>query len=255
MQIPDSECPGGYLAYEIAAESRRFGRKVRRYVLAGPDAGPMADAIASDKVDLAIVRIPTDQLGVVNDLSNRFDSVLLADCLVVYTRENVRSGVPDPPRNGHWILQAATVDDGQLLDSMTEQVFANYSNHYSANPDLHGFKLGDAYKEWVGSHVTESGRGCFIARISGTPVGFATVRLGEDEGEGVLYGVLPEHQGRGVYRDLIRSTVREFMERGYVRTLVSTQVDNRAVQRVWASERFSLTHSYFTIHINRPSRT
>jgi GNAT superfamily N-acetyltransferase len=251
MHIPDSSTPGGFVAYEIPSESLRFDRSVRRYILAGDDARPMVDAMATDRVDLAIVRIPTARLDAVAVVFEEFDGVLLADCLVVYTRDNQRSGDPLPPQNADWELSLATEDDMPLLDVMTGRIFSDYRNHYSANPMLIDYELRDAYREWVGSYLSHPDRACFIAKVSGECVGLATVGFGSQESEGVLYGVLPEHQGHGVYRDLIRSTVREFRKRGYAITRVSSQIDNRAVQRVWVTEGFFISHSFYTIHVNR----
>jgi hypothetical protein len=56
--------------------------------------------------------------------------------------------------------------------------------------------------------------------------------------------------GRGVYTDIIRLTKEHFRRRGFARMLVSTQVQNLAVQKAWVREGFFMTEAVVTIHVN-----
>ena len=240
----------GFTVIDSPTETARFQRKVKRFVLHGKDAQPMLKAIEEDSPDLAIVRIPTDRYDVLQQLHGICDDAILADCLVIYERDNTRCEPPPPPRNEGWALRTATAEDISIINKLTEIVFENYQNHYSANQQLSKFSLVDGYKEWNESFLRTPGRRCLLATIEGKVCAFATVRIEDEEGEGVLYGVSSEFQGRGVYRDLIRSTVHLFIDEGATKSIVSTQITNLPVQRVWVTEGFLLTQSYYTVHLN-----
>jgi hypothetical protein len=81
-------------------------------------------------------------------------------------------------------------------------------------------------------------------------IGFATCSIENGEAEGVLYGVMPEASGGGVYSDIIRFTQGFMKDLGVNIMKVSTQVQNYAVQKVWSREGFFITKSLATIHIN-----
>ena len=82
------------------------------------------------------------------------------------------------------------------------------------------------------------------------PCAFTTLHVTAAAGEVVLNGVLPAYRGKGVYRELLRATIDTFIDAGARTTVIATQIDNRAVQRVWVTEGFSLARSEYTIHIN-----
>jgi ribosomal protein S18 acetylase RimI-like enzyme len=147
-------------------------------------------------------------------------------------------------------VRPATEQDFPLLDRLTDAIFADYVNHYGANPRLAGFDLSDGYREWTRGHVGTGHLRCLLGSVDGVPCSYGTVRLDVEECEIVLNGVLPEYRSRGVYRDLLRAMVGLFMDHGAPLSMISTQVDNRAVQRVWVKEGFRLDDSYFTVHLN-----
>ena len=67
--------------------------------------------------------------------------------------------------------------------------------------------------------------------------------------DGRLLGEAQE-SGGGIYGDLIRHTQADFASRGFSTMLVSTQVNNFAVQKVWAREGFHLFEAWDTYHVN-----
>lgn len=79
---------------------------------------------------------------------------------------------------------------------------------------------------------------------------FATLRLNsQEEGEGVLFAVHPEAQGRGIYRALILEGMRWCMQQKVASMVVSTQITNIAVQKVWVRAGFEPSHAYYTFHV------
>ena len=62
--------------------------------------------------------------------------------------------------------------------------------------------------------------------------------------------MLPEAAGSGLYGDLIRHTQAIAISNGASVMKVSTQVNNFAVQKVWAREGFHLSEAWDTFHIH-----
>jgi len=93
------------------------------------------------------------------------------------------------------------------------------------------------------------GMGLRVGTIERRIVAFATLRRNSaEEGEGVLFGVAPEAQGRGIYRSLMIGAMLWFRTRGTARMVVSTQVTNAAVQKVWTRLGFEPWKSNYTFH-------
>jgi acyl dehydratase/GNAT superfamily N-acetyltransferase len=250
MKEPAVPNQPGFEVADSPSETERFERLVKRYTLTGESEKPLLRAIEQDAPDLAIVRIPTDRPERIRSFSRICDDVVLGDCLVIYERDNERAGEPGELRNPGLKLRAATEADIPVIDELVDIIFETYRNHYTANPLLADFDLVDGYKEWTHGFLHTEGQRCMIAEIDGDVCAFATIRIEDGESEGVLYGVSPKFRGKGVYRDLIRATVRLFMDEGSPRTKVSTQIDTLPVQRVWSTEGFYLTRSYYTLHLN-----
>ncbi len=238
-----------FVSYYSLEESRRFACEVYRYILEGADPSLMLEQIQRDRADLAIVRIPTSQSELLQPLGAMCQASVLADCLVIYSRDNLKIGPPGPLKNP-LKLRKAEISDFPLLDSLTAQIFSDYRNHYNKNPRLSHFNLVEGYQEWVRLHVTTSNKRCFIVYLDNQPCAFAAIKMDETESQWVLGGVIPQFQAKGMYRDLVRFTVGLFMDEKSPLTVFSTQLEHLAVQRVWVSEGFFLTRSYYTIHLN-----
>ena len=88
-----------------------------------------------------------------------------------------------------------------------------------------------------------------VAERDNRIIGFATLRLNTpEEGEGVLFAVAPEAQGGGIYRSFMVNGMQWCKEQQAKRMVVSTQVTNVAVQKVWCRVGFEPARSYYTFH-------
>lgn len=88
-----------FVSYYSLEESRRFACEVYRYILEGADPSLMLEQIQRDRADLAIVRIPTSQSELLQPLGAMCQTSVLADCLVIYSRDNLKIGPPGPLKN------------------------------------------------------------------------------------------------------------------------------------------------------------
>jgi GNAT superfamily N-acetyltransferase len=80
-------------------------------------------------------------------------------------------------------------------------------------------------------------------------VGYFTLRLNNlEEGEAVVGGVQYSARGKGIYRSFITRGMEWCLSKGAARMLVSTQITNVAVQKVWARLGFEPSLAFYTFH-------
>ncbi|WP_417471462.1 GNAT family N-acetyltransferase [Luteimonas mephitis] len=233
-------------------ESSRFGLRVARGTLEQVDERALARDILAQRLDVAIVRLPANQAGAIQRLSRSGLHAVHADTLVYYEAQLQRLE-PAALRNADLAFSPAQEGDEAALEELIEHTFADYQSHYHANPRFPSESILAGYRQWARGYVgANDGRQTWVARREGRIVAFACCRS-ETDGltcEGVLYGVHPDHAGGGLYGDLIRHTQAAFRSRGFQRMKVSTQIQNFAVQKVWAREGFTLIQAFDTFHIN-----
>src|SRR5262249_9036400 len=129
------------------------------------------------------------------------------------------------------------------------EIFRGYFGHYHADPRLDPQQCDAAYVSWaerscLSKDVAEE---VLVAELEGRLVGFITLRRNSaEEGEAVVGGVLPEAQGLGIYRAFLVHSMEWCKAQGCTRMLVSTQVTNNAVQKVWARLGYEPSYSYYT---------
>ena len=239
------------LASYSALESNRFGYKIYRGFLNKVDALEALSFLSSEQVDIAILRIPSVNLGALSRLDETGIPYLVADTLVYYYCDLATYEIKQLKNYGLNFI-AAEKKHQVVLDELVKTIFKDYQSHYSANPYLNKQDILEGYQEWARNYINtlQSGWKAWIIYKDKEAAGFVTCSFDNDECEGVLYGVHPKASGAGTYSDLIRFTQKYFKERGCKTMKVSTQVHNYAVQKVWVREGFFMKESYNTVHVN-----
>jgi GNAT superfamily N-acetyltransferase len=103
-----------------------------------------------------------------------------------------------------------------------------------------------AFRSCVSRDVADE---VLVADLAGSIVGFATLRLnGAEEGEGVLFGVAPRAQRKGIYRSLVINSMQWCLAKGMRHMIYSTQINNIAVQKVLVRLGFEPSYAYYTFH-------
>lgn len=229
-------------------ESRRFGRRVERFKFTTVDRDAVR-AIRDAAPDLAIVRIDAAHVDQLHRLAMFGAVPIVADTLVYYGCDLTKAD-PRPLRND-LRFRRATPDDRPLLEELVGTVFAQYKNHYNANPTLDIADIRAGYNEWGVSFIDGAFESeAWLAYEGDAIAGFANCDTHGDTYRGVLYGVHPDFAGRGVYGDLIAYTMAHAKRTGLARMEVSTQIDNLAVQRSWVSQGMTLDEAVNTVHLN-----
>jgi|GEM_PF-5146616 len=231
-------------------ESHRFNLHVYRGRADGVEPAEIIQAAMDHRIDVIIFRTPAAHRVSVAALTATGFDYYVADTLVYYHADLKRQEVTEL-RNPELEFIPLTPEWFSVLDDLVSRIFVDYRNHYHVNP-LFQFDLTDAYQEWARSFGEENAgdRQGWIVTRDREPIGFATCSHETTTCEGVLYGVLPEAAGGGVYTDIIRYTQDHYRNRGFQLMKVSTQVDNFAVQKVWSREGFVMKEALLTVHVN-----
>mgnify|MGYP005837495399 CR=1 FL=1 len=232
-------------------ESLRFNLNIHRGILSTFKPQEIKDYILSNNSDILILRLPTSTIATHNLLQNTGFEFIHADSLIYY-KANIEAISINPLKNRLNFIQINN-ENKEILNKIIPIIFKDYQNHYFSNPFLDKEKIIEGYIEWAKNFSgIEVGKISWLIYSENNIAGFATCSFNEQnkECEGVLYGVMPNFSGKGIYSDIIRFTQKYFKDKGYTKMLVSTQLQNVAVQKVWIREGFTIDHSFETYHIN-----
>jgi GNAT superfamily N-acetyltransferase len=173
----------------------------------------------------------------------------LMDTLVYCIRDLAKAPIPlNLVKN---TIRPFRPGDEESVKIVAAEAYHGYAGHYHADERLDRAKCDEVYVSWglrscASRQVADE---VLMAEVQGFIVGFFTLRLNSPEGgEAVVGGVLRSAQGRGIYRDFIIRGMEWISEKGGKRMVVSTQITNIAVQKVWAQLGFEPSHAYYTFH-------
>ncbi len=174
---------------------------------------------------------------------------LLMDTLVYYARNLTKNPLPED--SSKVPIRCIDPQDEDSVRAVAAEAFKGYFGHYHADSRLDRDKCDAGYMDWAVRSCVDrkTADEVLVAEMDGSVVGFATLRLnGKSEGEGVLFGVHPSAQGHGIYKSFMVRAMQWFKERGAEQMVVSTQINNLAVQKVWVRVGFEPSHAYYTFH-------
>jgi ribosomal protein S18 acetylase RimI-like enzyme len=205
------------------------------------------DFCASERINLLIARCSTKELYTAQKMESL--GSLLMDTLVYYGFDLVKRTIPDDSPRSH--LRKFVPEDKTQIENVAAAAFAGYYGHYHADPRLDPKKCDEGYVSWAVRSCTSKqvADEVLVAERENKIVGFLTLRLNSPkEVEGVLFGVTPEAQGVGIGRSLMVEGLKWCNDQQAKEMVISTQVTNVAVQKVWCRVGFEPTHSYYTFH-------
>jgi GNAT superfamily N-acetyltransferase len=228
-------------------DSLRFGVRVARARVTLENFSQVMDFCSAERIDMLIARCATTNLGTVQKMEA--SGSLLTDTLVYYSFDLVKRAIPDDTPRA--LVRKIVPGDQAHVERVATVAFQGYYGHYHADPRLDPRKCDEGYVSWAARSCAsrQVATEVLVAEYNDKIVGFATLRLNSaEEGEGVLFGVAPEAQGVGIYRSFMVSGMRWCKEQEAKRMIVSTQVTNVAVQKVWCRVGFEPAYSYYTFH-------
>ena len=236
------------MLYVEESEATRFGYRLARIKIGGGQTVSVDEinhACRGGGVEMLILRVPTARLDLVHDLEA--GGFQLMDCLVYY-EAHVQS-IPQNSRKPE--IRTATPDDAPAVGQIARRCFVDYFSHYHADPRLDRCRIAEGYIEWGERSCNDPtvATAVLLPEVNGQIAGFASMRRNSAaEGEGVLFAVDPAFAGGGIHTAMVERGKQWCAEQGLTRMIISTQLENRRVQRSYANCGFRLFESYFTFH-------
>ncbi len=231
-----------------AIDEERFGIRIARAnritVSQLPD---ILDFCQENAVVMLIARCSTNDIKAAQVMEEH--GFRLMDTLVYYACDLKKTPVPED--TGTVLVRPIRPGEEEQVRAVAAAAFKDYFGHYHADDRLDRAKADEAYISWAVRSCAsrEVADAVYVADWDGRVAGFITLRLnGPDRGEFLLSGVVPEAQGYGIYRSLFIAGMRWCLVQNARQIVISTQVDNIAVQKVWARLGFTMLESFYTFH-------
>jgi GNAT superfamily N-acetyltransferase len=228
-------------------DSERFGVRVARAHVEQQTLQQVLDFCATERINLLIARCSTKELYTAQKMESL--GFLLMDTLVYYSFDMVKRAIPDDSPRAH--VRKFGPEDNAQIEGVAAAAFRGYYGHYHADPRLDRSKCDEGYVSWaVRSCTSKQVAGeVLVAEHDRRVVGFLTLRLNHPkEVEGVLLAIAPEAQGIGIGRSLMIDGLKWCKEQQAKQMVISTQLTNIAVQKVWCRVGFELVYSWYTFH-------
>ena len=201
---------------------------------------------SEQRVGLLVARCPAADLAAAQAMER--EGFGLMDTLVYFSRDVAG---PQPEDGAEVAVRDLAAGETSAVVEVARQAFTGYFGHYHADPKLERRQCDEVYVDWARRTCESADRaeGVLVAAAGGRVLAFATMRVNSaEEGEGVLFGVAPAAQGRGIYRSLMIGGMRWCAARRCRRMVVSTQIANLAVQKVWTRLGFEPSGALLTFH-------
>lgn len=232
-------------------ETARFDLRTFRATVDRTNTADLFAQIRASNADLLILRAAPGTSSAIRQLTEYGLAPIHADTLVTYACDLQKLGNAGFTED-RFEIDVAQDKDRNAIEDLITVVFAEYPNHYTANPLLAREDIVAGYREWALSHLHGNNRVAWVARAKGRVVALACSAFDAATGEcqGVLHGVRPEFGRAGIYTALIRYTQHYFSQLGCKRLTIQTQSWNMPVQRVWVREGFMLVAVHETFHVN-----
>lgn len=148
-------------------------------------------------------------------------------------------------------VQIVQSGEEEGVRQVAEKAFLGYFGHNHAYSRLDRAACYKVYTSWaVRSCLSrEVADDVLVANRGDNIVGFISLKLNNnEEGERRLFAVSPEVQGQGISRSLMVQAIEWFLSRGARRMIISTQITNSGVQKVWVRLGLEPAYVYHTFH-------
>lgn len=235
-------------AYLSEVDSDRFGVRIARTGNLTPERlDEVLQFCRSRQVRMLIARCSSREIVLVQELERL--GFHLMDTLLYYTFDLKKKTVPAD--TGKAEIRFVQPGEEEQIKAIARESFKGYLGHYHADPRLDRQACDEGYIAWAENSCLsrEFAEDVLVAVVEGRLAGFATLRKNSaEEAEGVLFGVAPFAQGAGIYRSFIVRGLEWAQRQGAGRMVVSTQITNLAVQKVWVRVGYEPSHSFYTFH-------
>jgi GNAT superfamily N-acetyltransferase len=229
-------------------EEERFGiRTARATNITRINLAQAIEFCQNHDVALLIARCHATQLDAVQEMERR--GFFLADTLVYYGRNLTAETLPK--LDSAIIIRPLANGENVRVQAIAEEAFSGYLSHYHADERLDKKQCDAAYKDWANKACStrDDVHEVLVALKKGHVLAFAALRMNDpQQGECVLNGVCPSAKGRGIYQALITAGMHWCAGFHAREMIISSQIINIAVQKVWVRLGFEPRNYVYTFH-------
>ena len=236
-----------FIAYS-EIDQKRFGyRTAKAFITSTQEIEKVFAFSQEKKIQFLIARCGTNNLKIAQELEK--EGFILTDTLIYYRFNliTIDNQLLNPP---NLIRMVRNETDAEQVADVAKKAFKNYFGHYHADSRLDQESCDDVYIDWAYRSCLDKSVAdqVIVSESNGKIDGFATLKFYSEEGEGILFGIAPEAQRQGRYKIFIQNGLHLCKEQGLSAMIVSTQLQNYAVQKVWVRMGFEPYASYYTFH-------
>ena len=227
----------------------RFGVVTAKVKMDGTDS--VNELILSAKavnVELLIIRLSTDHIALAQELEK--NGAFLADTLVYFQKKKINFCQIELPAN--YVAIEAELNDAEQLELVAAESFKGYFGHYHADPRLNRADCDSVYSSWAKNSCKKGNLadGVMLIKNESEITAFATVKkINAVDFEGVLFGVAPKYQGKGMHLNLMKLTGNWGIKQGLKRLITSTQINHVTAQKNWCRVGMEPMNSIYTFHL------
>lgn len=227
----------------------QFGFKAARAVDVTAESLPEVMSFCQHHaVQFLIARTDVSELKAAQAMERQ--GFLLMDTLVYAGRDIVSRPIPADDSEKVRIRSFRPGEEEQIRIIAVE-AFHNYGGHYHADERLDRKKCDAVYESWAirSCFSREMAEAVLVAEQNNMIAGFTTLKLNQaGEGDIRLFAVAPWAQRQGIARSLMIGSMNWCREKGLSRTVISTQITNYAMRKVWTRLGFEPTRAFYTFH-------
>jgi len=230
-------------------DSERFGIHVARTRLETLGDLDETHALARARgLDMLIVRVATRQRAVAAALRRVAGEPL--DEILYF--EGAIPTEPVSPAARRERSRCATASDAGDMAAIARHAFAGYCGHYHADPRLPRHCCDEVYASWAARCCSERGVADSVQLLTDETddlLGFCALKLLDAATcEFGLNAIAPEHQHRGLYRQLLGMCFEWARQQGASRWASSTQLANTRVVGAWRRRGWRESSRDWTYH-------
>lgn len=228
-------------------EEARFGyRTARAKGVTSKNLPLILNFCRNNRIQFLIARCHVNDIQAAQAMEK--EGFFLTDTLVYY-RRNLLQPIPLPMSAS----EIRPLQNGEVADvsRVAGEAFRNYFDHYHADPYLNKGKCDEVYISWAvnSSRNQDDDHELLVAVNGGIICAFSAMRLNSPlEAEGVLCGVAPQARRQKIYTDLIIESMNWSLGKQRSEMIISTQINNIVVQKVWILLGFEIHKAYYTFH-------
>lgn len=201
-----------------------------------------------DKVKLLILRIPAENLKLVEEVFKKNAKLMDILCYFEYTFAQQFNALP--LITNEYQFRLASNNDIFSLQNIVRSIFRNYPNHYHNDIRLSRDAISSVYPSWIETIMKSPNALVFIIENDNIMLGLsAMLPDNTDSYDIALFGIHPQFTNQGLGSILLHHCMHRVWTQGIKQITYSTQLTNLTARRMLAHHGFLPTHDVLTFHL------